>query len=520
MDSRRARRRICAPEEWRPGSAAAAGEASGVTIRANTEGWLSGRQEDCHERTALRSLEVVTRHCRLQPMVQISPAVQSIRVKDLFGRYSYVIDTARDSRFIILYGDNGAGKTTILNVLFHVLSTGRQRGHRTALRTVPFRSFEVDMDNSLTIFATREAPGVGSYTYGVREGDVILAQTGVLFDEADDMVHDPRLHSELDGVLSVIEESIPLDVYHIGDDRSVVSDNIAVRIPEDEFRMSRRRHHLERRRGPRTAAGSPRSRNLRSEDLVDALAEATEWATRQVMGATRAGTASANSIYSDVIGRIAKLPISVDDSQSDLTGLIEKLDELEARDRDYEPFGLAPGFTATDLTEALLGADRESQRVIIDILGPYLETVEARLDAVASLQETLSTFVLWMNGFLKDKRVTVSLPRGIEIQTEEGDLLSPDSLSSGEQQLLLLLASTLYAQETPSLFIIDEPELSLNVKWQRQLLEVLTECTRGSSTQFVFATHSFEILSSHREHVIDLTHEDTGPLTLGPGQQG
>ena len=468
---------------------------------------------------AFGSLAVATSRCRLLSMVQISPAVQSIRARDLYGRYSYELATTGDSRFMILYGDNGSGKTTILNILFHVLSTARARGHRTALGAIPFRSFEVDIDNDLTIFATREAPSLGSYRYGIRRDSIVLSETDVLFDEAEDAVNNPRTSRELDRVLAAIEEFIQLDVYYIGDDRSVVSDKIAVRMSEDDFRMSRRRHNFELRRSPRAATRSTRAGSLRSEDLVDALAEATEWARRQIIGATRAGTASANSIYSDVIGQIAKMPIPVDESQPDPTDLIAKLTELEARDRDYERFGLAAGFAVGTLADALLAADPKSHRLIIDILEPYLETVEARLNAVESLQETLSTFTLWMNKFLKDKRVMVSLPRGIEIVTEDGDLLSPDSLSSGEQQLLLLLTSTLYAQETPSLFVIDEPELSLNVKWQRQLLEVLTECTRGSSTQFIFATHSFELLYSHRDHVVNLTNEDIGPLALGPSQQ-
>ena len=106
---------------------------------------------------------------------------------------------------------------------------------------------------------------------------------------------------------------------------------------------------------------------------------------------------------------------------------------------------------------------------------------------------------------MKDKSVRVSLPRGIEIHTDNGESLSPGQLSSGEQHLLLLLTSTLYAQERPTLFVIDEPELSLNMKWQRQLPDALSDCTSEGSTQFVLATHSFEILAHYRQEVVTLT---------------
>jgi ABC-type glutathione transport system ATPase component len=77
-------------------------------------------------------------------------------------------------------------------------------------------------------------------------------------------------------------------------------------------------------------------------------------------------------------------------------------------------------------------------------------------------------------------------------------------LSSGEGQLLFLLASTIVARERSSLFMIDEPELSLNVAWQRQLVKSLLELTRDSSVQFVLATHSIELLTRYSEFVLDL----------------
>jgi ABC-type glutathione transport system ATPase component len=60
------------------------------------------------------------------------------------------------------------------------------------------------------------------------------------------------------------------------------------------------------------------------------------------------------------------------------------------------------------------------------------------------------------------------------------------------------------ASDTSSIFIVDEPEISLNVKWQRRLIDALTDITSGSQCQFLFATHSIEILTKHRDQVIKL----------------
>jgi predicted ATPase len=56
-------------------------------------------------------------------------------------------------------------------------------------------------------------------------------------------------------------------------------------------------------------------------------------------------------------------------------------------------------------------------------------------------------------------------------------------------------------------FIIDEPELSLNVKWQRRLVQSLLDCTEGASVQFLMASHSMELLARHRSHVVPLKME-------------
>jgi predicted ATP-binding protein involved in virulence len=52
--------------------------------------------------------------------------------------------------------------------------------------------------------------------------------------------------------------------------------------------------------------------------------------------------------------------------------------------------------------------------------------------------------------------------------------------------------------------MIDEPEISLNIKWQRQLIQSLLDVTKGSNIQFIFASHSMELLTPHRDRVVRL----------------
>ena len=103
-----------------------------------------------------------------------------------------------------------------------------------------------------------------------------------------------------------------------------------------------------------------------------------------------------------------------------------------------------------------------------------------------------------------NKRVAFDLGRGITITSPDGEPLPPSVLSSGERQLLLLFCNTITAREHASIFIIDEPEISLNVKWQRRLLGALLSLVRGTPVQFLVATHSIELLARYKRNVVRL----------------
>jgi energy-coupling factor transporter ATP-binding protein EcfA2 len=107
-----------------------------------------------------------------------------------------------------------------------------------------------------------------------------------------------------------------------------------------------------------------------------------------------------------------------------------------------------------------------------------------------------------MNGFLNDKSISFKLSQGFSITNALGQTLTTSQLSSGEQQLFLLFCYVMIRRDKPSVFMIDEPEISLNVKWQRKLVQSLLDLTSGSPIQFLFASHSIELLAQHEARVV------------------
>lgn len=87
--------------------------------------------------------------------------VTRIAVRKLFGYLDYNIPPKEyDSMYddlLILYGDNGCGKTTILRMLFNLLSTQPGGGRKTSLATTPFERFEVHFSGGSNVIVDKES---------------------------------------------------------------------------------------------------------------------------------------------------------------------------------------------------------------------------------------------------------------------------------------------------------------------------------------------------------------------------
>ncbi|AZC01371.1 ATP-binding protein [Acinetobacter pittii] len=73
-------------------------------------------------------------------------------------------------------------------------------------------------------------------------------------------------------------------------------------------------------------------------------------------------------------------------------------------------------------------------------------------------------------------------------------------LSSGEKQLLIILGQALLQEEKATIFIADEPELSLHLKWQVELTKSILGL--NPNAQIIFATHSPDIVAEYQNKVI------------------
>ncbi len=149
-----------------------------------------------------------------------------------------------------------------------------------------------------------------------------------------------------------------------------------------------------------------------------------------------------------------------------------------------------------------LDAQKEPAMVLIDEIRIQIENLEKSSEGVMKPLEVMRTLVM---RFLRYPGI--QLGKDITFGDAVGAIHS-DALSAGEKQMLSFIAYNACYKD--AIIIIDEPELSLHVDWQRLLFPTLL--SQHASNQFVVATHSPFIYSKYpdKELQIDSERGDEG----------
>ncbi len=98
---------------------------------------------------------------------------------------------------------------------------------------------------------------------------------------------------------------------------------------------------------------------------------------------------------------------------------------------------------------------------------------------------------------LVDKLFTVTAKKinrtSNEIFFEQyGETLSPYLLSAGEKQMLVIMLTALVQENKHCVMLMDEPEISLHIEWQEQLVNIIR--TLNPNVQIILCTHSPAII--------------------------
>lgn len=230
-----------------------------------------------------------------------------------------------------------------------------------------------------------------------------------------------------------------------------------------------------------------------------------DWIRNRIISGSRMGEKNSQVIFSDIIKNYIILS-ETESRLKDKDTLLKELDDLEIKIPAYVSMGLIEELDTKGIRSSIKKAKTNEQiKFLSTVISPFLESINAKLNALESVVRTINLFLETVNGYFTNKTVTFHLSKGFTLaQTHDGEPLDFNWLSSGEKQLLLLLINTITSADDATIFIIDEPEISLNIKWQRKLIKTLLDFSSEKNIQFILATHSFELLSAYKNSITKL----------------
>lgn len=183
-----------------------------------------------------------------------------------------------------------------------------------------------------------------------------------------------------------------------------------------------------------------------------------------------------------------------------------ELNSLQKKRSDLSAFNLLSSeqFVALHVLDEIKEEDTK-------VLTLYVQDTYEKLSAYDDIYNKISLFSKILNNKrLSFKKIKIDADKGFHFETDENRPLKLTQLSSGEQHQVVLLYELIFKTEKNVLVLIDEPEISLHVAWQKEFLNDLKSIIKIQNMPVVIATHSPQIIDGNWSLTVDL---EEGALT-------
>ena len=148
----------------------------------------------------------------------------------------------------------------------------------------------------------------------------------------------------------------------------------------------------------------------------------------------------------------------------------------------------------------------------LPILEVYKRSLEERADVQEKALGTIKTYLDSVNRFLEGKEIVLKktsrspLPV-VQVKFHGTEHFSPIRvLSSGERQIVTLIYSATH-MSTQQVVLIDEPEISLHIDWQSLLIPEMA--AQLQDRQIITCTHSPMIGADYEDQMAELEYQPT-----------
>lgn len=446
-----------------------------------------------------------------------------ILVEGLLGRFEHKIDFNPDWQFLILHGPNGVGKTRLLELLHSVFAMRYDR-----LVSIPFATARFEFDDGTWIEVARnkssdqaQLPIDGEPTHRqvLHEADTLIWRSSLFDSEIVLNLPSSTHRHEYLRMIEMFEDHLPVNRIDFDLWRDLptgdilgsveVADRYGLSFPskatlEDMTRKlkpileNHKVHLIETHRlldtnRPRVPHRRARTDSHAQKPTVVSYAKNLSRKLNEALASnSRTSQARDRSFPSRLFQEVPVI-----DAEHQLRDRYEKQLKLRSRLTD-----IAILDSSTDLLEL---PERELADWECRVLQIYLDDADAKLQTFQSLLERLELLKEIVNERFLFKSLRFNQKQGFTfIDDDTVEPVDLQHLSSGEQHEIVLLYDLLMNVHEHTLVLIDEPEISLHVAWQKKFLDDLDRISSLTSLRFVIATHSPQIVDKWWDHTVEL----------------
>ncbi len=158
----------------------------------------------------------------------------------------------------------------------------------------------------------------------------------------------------------------------------------------------------------------------------------------------------------------------------------------------------------TRIIDILNKIDKEEElKKVLDhpILSQLFVNMIHELEFEKLILSSINLLVERFNAYLINGKNLIVNSNEVYVEIE-GDRHSVNDLSSGERHILTFLTLVLFEGQERNFLIIDEPEISLNIKWQRELMTIFSNLL--PDTQIIVASHSPALAKRNPDYLSEL----------------
>lgn len=436
--------------------------------------------------------------------------ITKLTIKNLHGHNNYDVDFNSDITF--LYGDNGCGKTTILNIVTFIItgSVYKLYDYKFDEITLTYQPTDSKIHQRIVVSINEDNEMLITFASKTAKLEPRIEYISRASDEREDL---NRLYFSEYPILEEIKNTFNYVYLPLNRNSSLSLEHpYAIR----SRKMAQLRYNHTRGR------------------YSDSRADPTLYEVEAlVASAFNKSTLTLNRINEEFSDSILKAFLDVEDIISTdkivqymLSLNVTKIKQMQAEyikvlktlDK-WDDTSKSKVNSFFDSLQRDINANKNNKNNVniefffklseVSKITNIIDKAEAAENAKKEARRPIDTFLSTVNSFIatSNKEIDIDEEGVIFLRTGDQKPIGIQHMSSGEKQIVTFFAYLVFGLETTnqSIFIVDEPELSLHLKWQRQFVDAIMEI--NSNVQLIFATHAPEIIGRHRIKAVKLIPE-------------